>query len=243
MYYLSLALGVALVLGAYAPRPALQGPWYPRRWPIPRPRIAHFMPYLLGDSLAAIRRARRLGYRYIDQNIQATRDGFAVVVHWGNMRRAGYTWRWTGNYDAQGREVRVKVVRVIDIADEDWDTIQRLRTRKYGGQRPRLALAHMREAARVGVTLCLEAKGSRQFVGTNHPVWKRLETWAAETGAHVIIMSLQNMGSERRVLHVLTAAHAHGFAVALLPRGPKPRDWATRWAPLDVAVWGHWRRR
>lgn len=235
--------------------------WHPADWPRRRPRIAHFMPYLFGDSLAAIRRARRLRFRYIDQNLNLSSDGVPVVVHWPLVRKnrllyevvpasrvvrkRGRRGRYAGRiaYRRRGEWVaRHRHGYDVRVGDLTAAQLYRLRTRHAGrGRAPRPAHQHMREAQRVGIVLCLEAKGDRRF---NVPApWAKLAAWAVHTNARVVVMTLQNLGGNANArARLAQAAHA-GFPVAILPRGPRPVDWSTRWAPLGVAVWGRWRKR
>lgn len=211
----------------------MTGPWRPANWPYKRPRIAHFMPYMLGDSLGAIRRAQRLGIRHVDQNVNLTKDLVPVVVHWPLLRKNGLNYEKRG-----GRRRRHRYGPSAQVADLTWDQLQRLRTRS--GRRVHRAGIHMAEAARRGRVLCLEVKGDKRF-DVAGPHWTYLHTQAVRTKARVVIMTLQNLGGNEHARARLVQAADRGFPVALLPRMAKPVDWDRRWAPHKVAVWGRWR--
>lgn len=214
---------------------ALTSPTWPTNWPIRRhPRIAHLMPYLRGDSLAAITFAARvLRRRFIDQNGQEDADGVVWILHWARLVKGGYRWHWTGQHDAHGREVRVRIPRGRMVDDCTTRYMAGVRSRKYGGRRPRTAEEHMARCARYGRILCLEGKGTLR----TRKAYEYLAAAAVRTGCVVVFMTLQSIPGWR---HRIRSALAVKFPVALLPRGAKPDDWQT-FADAGVQVWGRWR--
>lgn len=214
-----------------------------REPPIPQkhPRVFHEKPYWRGDSLRAIKRAKRRGYRYIDQNVNLTagdpdaeaRDErpVAVVKHWPEPRKDGFT----RIVPERGRRREPhRMPRDQSIARLPWSVVSRLR-RRVGSARYYRARTHMVVCADTGIILCAEVKGDRRF--GHRQVMRDLRDDAKIAGGVVYVMTLQNLGDP---LARLKAAKQEGFQTALLPRGPKPPDWETQWAPYIDAVWGRW---
>lgn len=204
--------------------------------PTRRPRIAHFLPYLFGDSPRAIRVAKRLGWPWIDQNGHADRAGVAWVLHWRRYRLE-FPWYWTGRYVGR-REVRRPVPRTWPRYFDNLTTRQasRLRSQPLGGRRPRKAVAHMGLAAEADIGWAYEAKNSPPF--TQVATWERVASDRDRTGARVVIMVLTSWAYWRKIVR---AALAAGLPVAVLPRTPKPADWS-EFEAQGVRVWGRWRR-
>jgi hypothetical protein len=216
----------------------MTAPRKPKGWPIRRhPRIAHLLPYLVGDSIKAILRAIVLGFRFIDQNGLATRDLTVWVLHW-HRYRLQYPYVWTGRYK-NGREVRVLVPRSWPRKFDALTDAQaaRLRSRPRGGKRPRRADAHMVVAAHGGIIWCLESKGG-------HP-WRQpgtLDRLVADAVRTDVVMVLMILTSGPGWQDIARMAAERGLAVAVLPRTRKPDDWPALEA-LGVQAWGRWRRR
>jgi hypothetical protein len=215
--------------------------------PLHHPRVFHQKPYWRGDSLAAIRRAKRKGYRYIDQNINLTKGDadaatranrpVAVVKHWPLIRKDGFSHRVTGT-GKKGKEARArhKLGRNARISDLSWSEVSKLR-RARGSAKYRTAKVHMQMCADTHIILCAEVKGDPRF--GHLKVMQDLRADATATGATVYVMTLQNLGNP---LARLKAAKEAGFQTALLPRGKRPANWARDWAPYVDAVWGKWRK-
>ncbi len=217
----------------------IPAPPRPKVVPERHPRIAHFLPYLLGDSLRALALAIRLGYHYIDLNIRVDGQGRVWVLHWRRSNRE-WRWRWIGERTERGREIRVRNNDRRPIEQLTTAEVSRLRARRFGGRRPRKLMTYMLRARKHDLTLCLEAKNSPAF--QRPEVWKRIATMASVTGCLVIVMTLQRPGEPaHRAFKILKNATRVGFPVALLPRGPKPSDWESVWMPLGVQKWGRWR--
>lgn len=234
----------ALTGSSAAAAAALAFPYAPRRpakMPRSHPRVAHFMPYLRGDSMRAIWLAVRHGYRFIDQNVQKDAEGQRWVLHWGRFRKQ-WKWQWTGEYVGTGRLRREKRVRVRYHQQflRQLSTVQvsRLRSRRIGGSRPRLLRDHMAECARRRIVLCAEFK----YTPTREE-WAEIAADAIATGVTMVVMRLSNVsGGIVGAFHCLSWAAEVGFCGALLPRGRKPADWETEWVPLGIQKWGRWRR-
>lgn len=213
-----------------------------RSMPKKHPRIAHFMPYAWGDSLAAIVTAARLLFRYIDQNAHVDADSEVWILHWGDMR--DFRWEWTGAYVGHGkrrREVRRRVPK-RPIGGMPTSKVARRRRRAVGGRRPRRAIAHMRRAESAGIVWCMEAKGSRGFL--RRQVWEHLAAQATETGVRMVVMTLTNLhrkGHPSDPYDRLLLASAVGFQVAVLPRTKRPAKWH-EYKKAGIAVWGRWRK-
>jgi len=233
-----LALLAALLWATASRVQLLDAPRRPDDWPIRRhPAIAHLMPYLRGDSLAAIWFAARvLRRKFIDQNAQADRAGLVWIMHWANLWKGGWRWEWTGEHDAKGREIRrliPKHRRSEQINDLSSEQVARRRTARRGGRRPHTAEASMERCAKYRLTLCLEGKGT--CVGARALTY--VADAAKRTGCAVVFMTLQSIAGWRVRLR---DALAVDLPCALLPRGPKPDDWEI-WAARGVQVWGRWR--
>lgn len=208
-------------------------PPQPARMPTQHPHIAHFMPYLIGDSLRAILMAFKLGFRYIDQNGQADAHGIVWIMHWARVILNGYRWYWTGHHHADGTEVRRRVPWSWKIDHLSTTEVSHLRSRKRGGRRPHTARVHMAHCKAKGRILCLEGKGT-----LHRPVsFTYVASSAISTGCVVIFMTLQSIPGWRTRLR---NAHAVGLPLAILPRGRKPDDWH-EFEAMGVQVWGRWR--
>lgn len=220
--------------------------WLPSSsFPVParHPRTAHFMPYLFGDSLAALKRAKRLRFKYVDQNGLCDAEGQTWISHWPKYRKQ-YRWYFTGRTTGSGnrrREIRARVPAHWPEKFHNLTTAQAasLRSARIGGRRPLRARTHMHEAHRLGLVLCLEVKNSPGFLKAS--TWHRLAGDRDATGCRVIVMTLQNQGGNAHAFVRLTGAHAAGFPVALLPRGKRPSNWHAAWVPMGVRQWGRWR--
>jgi hypothetical protein len=237
---------ILLLIGHHAvTRPGLLAtPRKPASWPIPHhPRLAHFLPYLTGDSLGAINRAavlRRLGRVWgIDQNGNCTLDQVVFILHWRRYRLQ-FPYVWTGTYTGTGRTRREKRVLVPQSWPRYFEQLtaeqaSRLRQSPLGGRRPYRAISHMRLAAEKGIPWCLEGKGSPGLAlpGT----WDRLTGEALQTGVTCVFMVLTSWPNWQAEVR---QALDHGWAVAVLPRTSKPANWPELHA-AGVQVWGTWR--
>lgn len=216
-------------------------PLRPSVMPRRHPRIAHFMPYLKGDSLRAIVLAVRLKYHFIDQNVQQDGQGFLWVLHWGRWRKQ-WRWMWTGRYvTRRGKRIEERVrchYRRDKINQLSTEQVSRLRSKVRGGTRPLPLRTHMEWCAARHIILCAEFK----FTASGEQA-AQVAKDAIETGCVVIVMRLSNVAGGIHGAFLTLARFAEvGICVALLPRGRKPVDWETRWVPLGIQKWGRWRR-
>lgn len=210
----------------------------------------HLMPYLVGDSLRALRLLVLRAFWGIDQNGQCDIDDVVWVMHWHTPKLNGYLWYWTGEYDSKHREIRHRLSASslnTRIDHRSTQFISRLRTKKRGGRRPYTAATHMRVLAALNAkrrakgkaekVWCLEVKGSKRF--KHDAPWLYLRGAAIATGILAAIMTLQQTqaDSERALIVLTKARDVGGFQVAVLPRARKPKGW-----PADIAVWGKWRK-
>lgn len=218
---------------------AARRPRQPEPMPDHHPRIAHFLPYLIGDSLGSIGRAAVLGFPWIDQNVHSTKDLVAYVLHWRKFRRQ-FAYYWTGRYVGRGRLRREERKRVPWWWPHNFDHLtsaqaSRLRSAPIGGKRPRRAVAHMERARQRKIKWAGEAKNSKGL--NERAFWERLAEEAVRTDVVMAVMVLTSWANWRTIVR---HAHAVGFAVAVLPRTPKPDDWP-EFKALGIQVWGRWR--
>lgn len=200
--------------------------------------MAHFMgagrfPYQDGDSLEAIARAGREGWRFIDRNMHATSDLVGVGVHWGVPRQNGLTHLWTGPGWGEGQIVKDPTPDLV-IANRPWSNVQRL-TDATGKLRLRTAADGFRAGVAADVVVVHEPKGAPTL--DRPEFWQRFGEEADAAGHPRVMMTLTDIGSP---LRRLTAAHGADTWTAILPRGdkPTPTEWGTRWRPVVDAVWG-----
>ncbi len=224
----------------------------PVRHPVPlpnrHPRIAHFLPYIFGDSLRALKRAKRLGFKYIDLNLNLTKDLFPVVGHWARFWFDGYRYVMVKRGGSKPKAhpkarwvngewiVKSPYKKSMSLHSLTWKQVQLLRTRK--GRKYYLARVYMIHAHALGITCCFELKGTW---GWGSPVFQMMASWAIDADASVVLMMLQSMGTNAKVFEILNGARTAGFAAALLPRRKKPHDWESKWVPAGIKQWGRWR--
>lgn len=227
-----LALLVLLLTAHHAlTRPGLlTTPRKPASWPVRHhPHLAHFLPYLTGDSLRAINRAarlRRAGAVWgIDQNGNRTAQRTVWILHWGQ-----YRWQYPLIVTPSGRR-RVPATWPKQFHDLTDDQAAQLRT--LTGRRPHRARVHMHHAAEQGIPWCLEGKG--RMAGAD---WDALTADAVASGATVVYMTLSSWPDWEEAV---TEAAIRGWAVAVLPRTKRPADWAAFQAATGCQVWGSWR--
>lgn len=209
------------------------------------PRVAHYDPYWWHDSHLGILKADRQRYRYIDRDCQFSAGDINAprraqrpqpyIKHWRDRRKDGFT-----HYVPPGKRVRRRFTGPFDLDRLSPAQLQTLRRGLTGRTRYRTAHADMIDCRNHGLIMCLELKDER----TAHPVLMQ-DLWAdkVSTGCQVIVMTLQDLhpGPDGKgALRRLKAAKQAGFPTALLPRGHKPANWDTEWAPWVDAVWGHW---
>lgn len=197
--------------------------------PIPR-RWAGFLhpkkgkPYHRVNSRRGVRRAYRRWMRQhskewrrrhpqegpaIDLDLHVTLDGVPICTHWPRPMRKDQFRGPNGDRRHQWRRVWTL----------PWSEVRQWRA--PGGYRIWRYTQLMREAARLGVRVEIEAKPSPQLA---HPaVWRRLARVRDETGLDCQVKVLSTNPHAKQILR---QAKRHGFITIILPRGPIPRDWA-----------------
>ena len=162
-----------------------------------------------------------------------TRDLVAVAKHWSQPNHAGdgFTHLWSGPGWGVGKIV-ADPAPSLPISGRAWVDVQRL-TDATGKRRITTIREHMAEGVRLGVLVLPEAKGS--VLMERPEFWQRLGVDCDAVGHPRVMMTLSNIGSP---VKRLAAAKAAGFHTAVLPRGNRTADYATRWAPVLDAVWG-----
>jgi hypothetical protein len=90
-------------------------------------------------------------------------------------------------------------------------------------------------AAHGHIIWCLETKAGRPMLQAR--TWDRLAADAVRTDVVMVVMVLTSWHGWQKIASM---AAVRGFAVAVLPRTPRPSDWPALEA-LGVQVWGKWR--
>lgn len=190
--------------------------------------MSHGLPYHLNNSLAFTRRSAGEGWRYGDKDGQSTRDRVPLNAHWHLAKMDGFTHVHTVNGIVS--DPRPDVL----LANRDWAEVQLLTdatgTLKYVTMYDQVALG-----VQVDQVIMLEAKAAALY--EDPAFWEEYGAFCDSVGHPRTMMTLTNIGHPVRRLR---PAHAHNFYTAALPRGPKPADWDTWWAPHVDAVWGNW---
>lgn len=186
----------------------------PSRAPLRAPgrRFLHLADYALNDSLAGVRLAKRLRYRWIDLNFQVTRDGVIVCTHWSQPLKHG--WR-----DPEG-----KLDRDARVWRMTWEEVGRLR---HGARRIYRADQILPYAATLGVGVEFEVKASPLFEDAR--TWQGLRRLVGEHHVRVVVKAINTLGNAGLYLK---RAHEAGFTTIVLPRGTR-RISTTWWPFLD----------
>lgn len=147
------------------------------------------------NSIRGIRKAKRLGYREIDIDMQITLDGIIVGTHWPRpMMQDGF------------RDPKKRLAPMRTVASMTWAEVSRLVAgrwpRRYRIQRIERLLA---ECARQGVGAVLEPKGDPRF--RLDATWEHLAKVADDLGADVRVYALKKNAA------TLPVAKRHGFKV------------------------------
>lgn len=147
------------------------------------------------NSMRGIRQAARLGYGWIDLDLQMTKDNVIVVTHWARpMKRDRF------------RDPRRLIEPGTTVAHLTWEQVRRLRTTD-GYRIPRIETA-LRACHRYGIGAYLEPKGDRRFHATLP--WQHIAQVADDFGTHVRVYALpQNR-------EALAPARAVGFETKVI---------------------------
>lgn len=211
--------------------------------PLRRRRIFHVpkgVAYAIENSPAGIRIADRLGFRWIDLDAHVTADGVVVVGHWGLIQK--------DLFDLPPWFIR-KYGHRPHVEDVSWADLRQLRTtpirwrgqlrlRRYRYMSLARALELVADTKRLGIAL--EVKGSHAF--RERSTFDAINIARINAGlprARFMVMTLSSLPG---ALARLRAAHHAGFATVVLPRGPKPANYARTWAPYVMWRRGRWTR-
>lgn len=169
--------------------------------------------YHVGNSLRGVRKAgRRKGSRKaIDLDLHCTKDRALICTHWPRpMRKDGF----------RAPAPRARKHQWRRVWTLKWAEVKTWRAAP-GGYRISLMPRLLREAAKLGVRVEIEAKTSPQLA---QPwPWKRLANVVEECGvdAQVKVLSTNPHAGP-----ILRHAKAAGFTTIILPRGKVPKAWA-----------------
>lgn len=202
-------------------------------------RIAHFAPYRFNNSPGGIRRAKRLRYKNIDQDINLTKDLVPVVIHWPLFYKDKFKYITVDGHRKGARkrkgkwQVKHNHGKDKHISQLPWSEVSRLRT--FTGQRIYTVQQHMTMISHNKMRMMAEIKGDHRFADPK--VAEYFLRAQKSTGCEVYIMTLQNLGNPHARL---CNFHKHGFKTILLARGRKgvPRSWES----CITYVRGKWRR-
>jgi hypothetical protein len=200
----------------------------------------HLMPYWLGDSPAAVRRAALMvigsdGGRFIDINLQRCLDG-VIAMHWGTPAKNGFYFIVRANGRGRRRLTYAEAHRPL----REWkavDLIRLRRTLRAGVRyetrvRPHTYEEMVRCCKRWRVIACFELKSPSFHDAT---VAAAMVAYAASVKATVYFMTLVTMVGWRGKV---VAFHKAGGQIALLAHGaPRPADLVT-YLPFIDRIWG-----
>jgi glycerophosphoryl diester phosphodiesterase len=127
------------------------------------------------NGIRGIRRAAKLGYGWIDLDLQMTSDGVVVNTHWARpMIRDRF------------HDPRRVIKPGTPVSHLTWEQVRRLRT--TDGYRIQRVETVLRACARYGVGAYLEPKGDRRFRSV--APWQHIAKVAEDYGTHVRVYAL-----------------------------------------------------
>lgn len=201
--------------------------------PTTHPRVAHWKPYYINNSLKGIEQAVEGNYKYIDQDCQVTLDGVIVVEHWAKPKDNGFTHVVVG-HDKKGKEI----LKPDPNPDKTigWRTFREVSNlrRADGTHRIRSARQHLKWCHDRGIIPCFEMK-SNKFI--NPEVWTPVVKLADRLNASFLAMTLSTMPYPFRKL---AAAKSKGIPTVLLNHDGKAyrTTHTVKIAETTTAVWG-----
>lgn len=202
-----LTAGQVLKLGVRADHPASRRPpQVPKKWS----RFLHSKNYRFENSLQGLKHAAK-NQKAIDLDVNITRDGVAVNTHWADVLKRG------GFYDPKGKIP--KNARVSQLTAKE---VFRLRSKD--GYRIRSMKYMLRKAAKLGVRVEYEAKGSKPFEYGKGGLKTFVDTKKIADAARTQ-MFVKTISTTAGAMERLKAAHRAGLTTVLLPRGPVPKSW------------------
>lgn len=189
-----------------------------RKMPRTRSRIFHIKHrYWLSNSWLGIKMARRLGFLWVDQDVNITKDGRVVRGHWPLIHKDG------GIVPASILRREHKTQRTIRISDLNWDELKHV---KRKGKRLYYSINEVFNQARSTGhrKLAIEEKGDVRFETDEiQQQIKDARNAHGYDGTDCMVMTLSSLGNPYRRL---AAAQRVGLGPrVLLARGRIPRSW------------------
>lgn len=202
-----LKAGQVLRLGVRADQPASRKPpQVPKKWS----HFLHADNYRFENSVQGLVHASK-HEKAIDLDVNITKDGVPVNTHWGDVFKRG------GFYDPKHQ--LPKNARISDLTAK-----QVFRLRSKDGYRIHSMKYMLRKAAKLGVRVEYEAKGSKPFEYGKGGLATFVETKKIADAAHTN-MFVKTISTTPGAMARLKAAHRAGLTTVLLPRGPVPKSW------------------
>lgn len=202
-----LRAGQVLKLGVRADHLAGRTPpQVPKKWS----HFLHADNYRFENSVQGLQSAAKHQHA-IDLDVNITRDGVPVNTHWGDVFKRG------GFYDPLH-----KIPKSARISDLTAKEVFRLRSKD--GYRIHSMKFMLRKAAKLGVRVEYEAKGSKPFEYGKGGLKTFVDTRKISDAAHTKIF-MKTISTTPGAMARLKAAHRAGLTTVLLPRGPVPKSW------------------
>lgn len=215
------------------------------KMPEGHPRMAHYMPYLYGDSLPAIVKAHQQGYLFKDTDIQACLhdkdddhpEGVEIFAcHWGTPDKAGLNKMWSGPDWGKGH--------LVDnpYGGKPWSEINyrfvKRMTNSHGDYQLHTLRYHFREGVAQRVVLVPEAKANVLF--NEAKTWKYFVRVAGQEGHPAVMMTLTNIGQPYSRIHAAVEGGMEADHCAFLNRTKKPSFYYSSDILPHVKNWGKW---
>lgn len=198
--------GQVLKLGVRADHAASRvPPQVPKKWS----HFLHADNYRFENSVQGLEHAAK-HEKAIDLDVNITKDGVAVNTHWGDVFKRG------GFFDPQH-----KIPKDARISDLTAKEVFRLRSKD--GYRIHSMKYMLRRAAKLGVRVEYEAKGSKPFEYGKGGLKTFVDTKKISDAAHTRIF-VKTISTTPGAMNRLKAAHRAGLTTVLLPRGPVPKS-------------------
>jgi glycerophosphoryl diester phosphodiesterase len=188
-----------------------------RKMPRNRSRIFHIKHrYWMSNSWLGLRLARRLGFLWVDQDLNITKDGWVVRGHWPLIHKDG------GIVPASILRREHKTQRTIRISDLYWSELKHVKRR---GKRLYYSINEVFNQAKATGhrKLALEEKGDPRF--ETDEIQQQVKDARDIHGydeTSCMVMTLSNLGNWRR--RFAAAGRVNLGPRVLLPRGPVSHD-------------------
>ena len=190
----------------------------PKRWKWSVFHVPRGVSYAVGNSRWGSWLARKLGFRWIDKDVNITRDNVAVYGHWPKIRKNGYILS-QALIKKYGRDVKISQVTWAELSELRTRTISFRGRRKYRFQRVFVGLIY---AYSIGLKVANEYKGDPRM--RHKQFWVDLHK-ATHTVPlkHKLVMSLPSMPGAGAVFK---AAHEAGWPTMVIRANEGvPRSW------------------